>query len=64
MKGQDWNNLGSDLNRIIEDAVHMGNFSQLNRNINDTIRKSFYGEERNFSNNNKWDFDLSKGFVE
>lgn len=64
MKGQDWNNLGSDLNRIIEDAVHMGNFSQLNRNINDTIRKSFYGEERNFSNNNKWDFDLSKGFEE
>ena len=35
MKGQDWNNLGNDLNRIIENAVHMGNFGHLNESINE-----------------------------
>ncbi len=31
MKGNDWNNLGNDLSRIIEDAVYMGNFGRLER---------------------------------
>lgn len=60
MAGKDWNNLGNDLNRIIEDAVHMGNFGRLNENINDTIRKAFRafdGEE--FRGGDGWDFDLS-----
>ena len=60
MAGKDWNNLGSDLNRIIEDAVHMGNFGRLNENINDTIRRAFRafdGEE--FRSGDGWEFDLS-----
>ena len=61
MAGKDWNNLGSDLNRIIEDAVHMGNFGRLNESINDTIRKAFNvldGQE--FRSGDGWDFNLSK----
>ena len=41
MAGKDWNNLGQDLNRIIEDAIHMGNFGRLNQNINDALRRAF-----------------------
>ena len=40
MAGKDWNNLGQDLNRIIEDAIHMGNFGRLNQNINDALRRA------------------------
>lgn len=61
MADKGWNNLGSDLNRIIEDAVHMGNFGRLNESINDTIRKAFQtfdGEE--FRSGDGWDFNLSK----
>lgn len=60
MKGKDWNDLGGDLNRIIEDAVHMGDFGRLNENISRTIRKAFNGiggEE--FRSGDGWDFDLS-----
>ncbi|MBC8568650.1 5-bromo-4-chloroindolyl phosphate hydrolysis family protein [Mogibacterium sp. NSJ-24] len=60
MKGQDWNNLGNDLNRIIENAVHMGNFGHLNESINDTIREAFPGSGEEFRSNDGWDFDLSK----
>lgn len=60
MTGKDWKDLGNDLNRIIEDAIHMGNFVRLNRDIDDTIRKtfgSFDGQE--FRKGDGWDFDLS-----
>lgn len=60
MKGNDWNNLGNDLSRIIEDAVHMGNFGRLNENINDTIRRAFQGVAgEEFRQNDGWDFNLS-----
>ena len=60
MAGKDWNNLGSDLNRIIEDAVHMGNFGRLNENINDTIRRAFRTfDGGEFRSGDGWDFDLS-----
>ncbi|MEE0745035.1 MAG: hypothetical protein UIL73_00985, partial [Anaerovoracaceae bacterium] len=60
MKGNDWNNLGNDLSRIIEDAVHMGNFGRLNENINNTIREAFQGiTGEEFRGNDGWDFDLS-----
>ncbi len=60
MKGNDWNNLGNDLSRIIEDAVHMGNFGRLNENINNTIREAFQGiTGEEFRRNDGWDFDLS-----
>lgn len=64
MKGQDWTNLGRDLNRIIEDAVHMGNFGRLNESINDTIWRAFNGTRQEFRSNDEWDFNLSKGFQE
>lgn len=61
MNGKDWNNLGSDLNRIIEDAVHMRNFGRLNESINDTIRKAFRGMAgEEVRSGGGWDFDLSK----
>ena len=41
MNGKDWNDLGGDLNRIREDAVHMGDFGRINENINRTIKKAF-----------------------
>lgn len=56
MIGRDWNNLGQDLNRIIEDAVHMGNFGRLNQNINDALKRAFQTD----SGNQEWDFNLSK----
>lgn len=60
MAGKDWNNLGSDLNRIIEDAIHMGNFGHLNDNINRTIRNAFqgFGGVSRFTDD-QWDFNLS-----
>ena len=60
MKGNDWNNLGNDLSRIIEDAVHMGNFGRLNENINNTIREAFQGiAGEEFRGHDGWDYDLS-----
>ena len=60
MNGKDWNDLGGDLNRIIEDAVHMGDFGRLNENINRTIKKAFQGiSGEEFRSGDGWDFDLS-----
>ena len=60
MNGKDWNDLGVDLNRIIEDAVHMGDFGRLNENINRTIKKAFKGiTGEEFRSGDGWDFDLS-----
>ena len=59
MAGKDWNNLGQDLNRIIEDAVHMRNFGRLNQNINDALRRAFQMDGNEFRMGDGWDFDLS-----
>lgn len=59
MAGKDWNNLGQDLNRIIEDAVHMRNFGRLNQNINDALRRAFQMDGGEFRMGDGWDFDLS-----
>ena len=59
MAGKDWNNLGQDLNRIIEDAVHMRNFGRLNQNINDALRRAFQMDGDEFRMGDGWDFDLS-----
>ncbi|MDO4544769.1 MAG: 5-bromo-4-chloroindolyl phosphate hydrolysis family protein [Bacillota bacterium] len=67
MAGKDWNNLGQDLNRIVEDAVHMGNFGRLNETINSTLRKAFQGMDPMGGSSGPggqgggWDFDLSGG---
>ena len=60
MRGNDWNDLGNDLSRIIEDAVHGGNFGRLNETIDNTVKRAFRsitGEE--FRAGDGWDFDLS-----
>jgi len=60
MAGKDWNNLGGDLNRIIEDAIHMGNFRHLNDNINRTLNRAFQGfAGGSRPAENSWDFNLS-----
>ena len=60
MNDKDWNDLGGDLNRIIEDAVHMGDFGRLNENINRTIKNAFRGiSGEEFRSGDGWDFDLS-----
>lgn len=61
MADKGWNNLGQDLNRIIEDAVHMGNFGHLNDTITNTVRKAFQGFDggEEFRSNDGWDFNLS-----
>jgi len=60
MAYRDWNNLGQDLNRIIEDAVYRGNFGHLNDTINRTVRNAFQGFAGNGQNAGDWDFKLSK----
>ncbi len=60
MKSKDWTDLGGNLNRIIEDAVRVGDFGRLNENINRTIKNAFGaagGEE--FRKGDGWDFNLS-----
>ncbi|MDO4485690.1 MAG: 5-bromo-4-chloroindolyl phosphate hydrolysis family protein [Bacillota bacterium] len=59
MAGNGWNDLGQDLNRIIEDAVHMRNFGSLNRNINDALRRAFQMNGDEFRGGDGWDFNLS-----
>lgn len=55
MNGRDFNNIGQDLNRIIDQAVRMGRYGNLNRNINDTLKRAFQGGTAG-----DWDFNLSK----
>lgn len=60
MKGSDWNSLGNDLNRIIEDAIHRGNFGRLSETIDNTVRSAFENlSGEGFHANDGWDFDLS-----
>lgn len=60
MADKGWNNLGQDLNKIIEDAVHMGNFGHLNDTITNTVRKAFQGfDGGDAPGNGGWDFNLS-----
>lgn len=72
MAGRDFNNLGQDLNRIIEEAIYMGNFRHLNDTINRTVRgafQSFDSRPGQYSNGNfsdgaftgggDWEFNLS-----
>jgi len=61
MAGKDWNDLGKNLDRIIDDAVNMRNFGHLNDTINRTVKQAFQG----FSGSGNvaggpWDFKLSK----
>ena len=61
MTGKDWNKLGKDLDRIIDDAVNGRNFGHLNDTINRTVKQAFQG----FSGSSNtaggpWDFKLSK----
>ena len=61
MAGKDWNNLGSDLNRVIEDAVNMKDFRRLNDSIRRVFDQTFCGmENKNGSMaGGSWDFNLS-----
>ena len=62
MAGRDWNNLGQDLNRIIEDAIHMGDFGRLNENIRGAFGRAFPGMGQGyFGGDEEWDFNLSGG---
>jgi len=58
MNGRDFNNIGQDLNRIIDQAIRMGSYGNLNRNINDTLKRAFQGGST--MGGNDWDFNLSK----
>lgn len=62
MAGKDWNNLGQDLNRIIEDAIHMGDFGRLSENIRGAFGRAFPGMGAgtgSFGGDGDWDFNLS-----
>lgn len=61
MAEKGWNNLGKDLNRIIEDAVQLGNFGHLNDTINNTVRKAFQTFESGDGSRgyDGWEFNLS-----
>jgi len=59
MARRDWNDFGGDLNRIIENAVHMRSFGNLNNMINETIQKAFGSMDDEFRCGDGWDFDLS-----
>ena len=61
MAGKDWGDLGQDLNRLIEDAIHVGDFRRLNDNIRGVFDQTFCGMENRKGNgeNGNWEFDLS-----
>lgn len=61
MAGKGWNDLGQDLNRIIEDAIHMGDFRRLNDNIRGAFGQFFPGMDAGYEplSKDNWDFDLS-----
>lgn len=61
MAGKDWGDLGHDLNRLIEDAVHGGNFNRLNDSIRNVFNQTFNGMDSKLSDfgDSNWDFDLS-----
>ena len=58
MQNNQWRDLSSDLNRIIENAVNFGNFGQLNQTINNTIQNAF-GTFTGNSTKDPMDFKLS-----
>ncbi len=58
MAGKDWNDLGQDINRIIQDAVDKSDFSRLNDSIQGILSQTFCGSQKQNSGSG-WEFDLS-----
>ncbi len=58
MAGKDWNDLGQDINRIIQDAVDKSDFSRLNDSIQGILSQTFCGSQKRNSGSG-WEFDLS-----
>lgn len=59
MNKGDWNNLGGDLNRIIEDAIYNGRYSRLSSKIRDEIKSTFGISDFSSGSIPQWDFNLS-----
>ena len=60
MAGKDWNDLGKNLDRIIDDAVNGRNFGHLNDTINRTVNQAFQSFSGGNAAGGPWDFKLSK----
>ena len=61
MAQKDWNDLGKNLDRIIDDAVNGRNFGHLNDTINRTVKQAFQGFGGSGGGaGDLWDFKLSK----